>query len=288
MLVQRRVFGQLIAGHLPVGIEHEGFHRLLAGLANGLGLFLRLRLQLDLVEVFAARPERQQRLGLADFVTQQAGQFGGACGRIEPLDQRQTGAARGLLLQALAIFGQAVRLFTDGPLGGGEAPRQRAVEAFAGLLALLRIETGSDAFGQLQTERLAGEQRRRIQEVLTEIKCRDLTVGERFLSPIVTRDEDDGGLYVRLIDGELAPLTKDSADSVLPDYLKLTEVLGGAGSVNGSTKKQETQKELDTARKELDRLANVARQTNTNSDIQKYQRQKRVVQQIEANVKNAR
>lgn len=178
----------------------------------------------------------------------------------------------------------------DGQVGGEAGALKVELAKQTRELEKLRkdLEAQTERARKAEAERLAGEQRRRIQEVLTEIKCRDLTVGERFLSPIVTRDEDDGELYVRLIDGELAPLTKDSADSVLPDYLKLTEVLGGAGSVNGSTKKQETQKELDTARKELDRLANVARQTNTNSDIQKYQRQKRVVQQIEANVKNAR
>jgi len=178
----------------------------------------------------------------------------------------------------------------DGQVGGEAGALKVELAKQTRELEKLRkdLEAQTERARKAEAERLAGEQRRRIQEVLTEIKCRDLTVGERFLSPIVTRDEDDGELYVRLIDGELAPLTKDSADIVLPDYLKLTEVLGGAGSVNGSMKKQETQKELDTARKELDRLANVARQTSANSDIQRYQRQKRVVQQLEANAKSAR
>jgi len=79
-------------------------------------------------------------------------------GGIETLDQFQTRASWRLLLQPLAVLGQALGLLAHRPLGRGETLRQRAIETLTGLLALHRIEAGRDPRRQLQTERLASEQ----------------------------------------------------------------------------------------------------------------------------------
>ena len=49
-------------------------------------------------------------------------------------------------------------MLTDGALGSGETLRQRAIETLTGLLALRRIEAGSDALGQVQTKGFASEE----------------------------------------------------------------------------------------------------------------------------------
>ena len=64
----------------------------------------------------------------------------------------------GVLLQPLAVFGQAFRIFADRTLGRRETLRQRAIEALASLLTLHSIEAGPDAFGQVQTKNLTSEQ----------------------------------------------------------------------------------------------------------------------------------
>jgi len=145
----------------------------------------------------------------------------------------------------------------------------------------LELQRQTERAAQAESARLEGERCRKIREVLSDIRCRDVTTGERFLSPIVARDEDDGELYVTLQDGSQAPLNKDSADQVVPDYLKVTDVPGGSGTTNGVTQRKEQQKELQAAKEELRNLQQQANRSGRDSDLSRYQKQKEIVRKME-------
>jgi len=142
------------------------------------------------------------------------------------------------------------------------------------------LQAQKDRAAAAEEARLQSEKSQKIKELLTEVKCFDLLAGSRFMEPIVRRDEE-GDLQLELADGSYASLNKTNVEEVLPNYLKQTDVPGGAGTASGTPKRQQAQKELDAAKARLTELQERGRTNPTDGNISEFQRQQHVVRNLE-------
>lgn len=119
-------------------------------------------------------------------------------------------------------------------------------------------------------------------QALSDAKCVDQKAGYRYFLPDVVWDADEEEWRIETPEGNLVSFAEGVKD-LLPDYLKPASTqVGGSGSKTGSPARRQKMNELETAKKVLEECAKeVKARPQDNNALNKWSRQRRIVQSLE-------
>lgn len=127
------------------------------------------------------------------------------------------------------------------------------------------------------------ERDRMVTEALSKVGCIDMTAGLRYFLPQIIFDDEEQKWQLRTKNGNLVDIADGIAEE-MPNFLKPASMQnGGSGSRASSPKAQQIRRDLDKARQVLEEIKKKATQTGARQgDLVDYERQKRMVAQLEA------
>jgi len=145
-----------------------------------------------------------------------------------------------------------------------------------------QVEQEKSARDQERGKRMNVEREREITTALQAAGCRNdaLDMGLRYFEPQIEFDEDEQKNFYRLKSGGTVSITDGIAEE-LPDYLKASSMQAGGSGSQTSSKGAVRQKELESANTKLAELQKTATLGGRNDDILAYQKQKRIVTDLE-------
>lgn len=177
------------------------------------------------------------------------------------------------------------------------APADGTSKEQAGQIALLeekynaKLAALEEQIKQVTTEReaerlkrLEAERDNKLNAALMKSHCRNLEHARRIFLPQIQYDSRDGWYFVLSNDKGIVSID-EGVEAELPDYLREPNIAGSGSGSSLSTPLAKRKSDLDTAKKTLADLQMKASATGRSDDVARYQRQKKIVSDLEAQVK---